>query len=323
MRQARSFRCRQSRAGARSRARLAILTVASIGLSFVAVMFTAGTASADAAYCIRDGQASGPCVAKVGFPPNFPDTRAHGFMLIIGSGGWKSGDPNNAGDLYRKAFDRWVARGYIVAMVEHSDGTDALANTPTGDYAYINVLQWYDNYRAYWDVQPGYGANFPICATGFSSGGHLALMLGATRATLDCIVVEGAPSRIDYSAGNTRAPGLDPYVQDLADRTFSGTHGVSPQRTWSPLYQQNSMGQINMPILMGHANNDPLVSSDQTHTFCPRTSDNCRSEYLRAGGTGPVDFTHADVNNQDLLDFRAKERSWVCAIVSRITGPCS
>lgn len=149
--------------------------------------------------------------------------------------------------------------------------------------------------------------------------GAPCLMLGAARPSLSCIVVEGAPTRIDYSGGNTRAPGIRQDVQHLADRTFSGVQGVSPHPAWSPLTYRYQ-GQLRMPILIGHANNDPLVSSNQTHTFCPRTSTNCRAEYLDAGGGGAFDFTHADVKNQDLLDFRAKERAWACSVMTRITG---
>ncbi|MEJ7770472.1 MAG: hypothetical protein WKF51_01125 [Geodermatophilaceae bacterium] len=250
-------------------------------------------------------------------------------VIIIASGGWQSSIPASAGNFaqeyYLKAFNRWVGRGYVVAMIEHSDGSNVTPNTATGSYAYSNVLEWYDQYRAYWNAQSGYGANFPICATGFSSGGHMSLMLGAGRPALDCVVVEGPPSRVNYVAGTTHAPGLRQDVQNLADQTFSGAIGVSPIAAWSPQTQQSTYGRLRMPILIGHANNDPLILPRQTHTFCPRTSTTCRAEYLDAGSgsVSDYDFTHANVNNQDLLDFRAKERSWACAIVRAWTGPCS
>ena len=278
--------------------------------------------------CQRQGEATGPCASKVAFPASFPAVRLHGMIIIISSGGWQSGvaaTPVGFTQVYyQKAFNRWLARGYVVAMVEHSDGSGVIANTPTGGAAFINILQWYDQYRSYWTSQPGYGANFPICATGFSSGGHMALMLGAARASLDCIVAEGPPSLINYAAGATHAPGLRQDAQNLANSAFADPPGTSPADVWSPLTQSESLGKLRMPILVGHANNDPLVLPVQTHTFCPRTSTTCRSEYLDAGGSAAdPDFTHANVADADLLAFRAKERSWVCNIVSRWTGPCS
>ncbi len=40
--------------------------------------------------------------------------------------------------------------------------------------------------------------------TGFSSGGHFALLLGANRPSLDCVVAEGAPSRLHHTPGPQR-----------------------------------------------------------------------------------------------------------------------
>lgn len=321
MRQDRDPRSTRSGTAQRARARVAAVTIAMLVFAVLGVTLVPGVASAATPDCVRNGEGSGPCVQKTFFPADFPETKPHGVMLIVAGGGWQSGNPNTASAYYQKAFNRWLARGYIVTMVEHSDGSGAIPNTPTADRGFNNVLQWYDQSRVFWNAQAGYGASFPICATGFSSGGHFALMLGAVRPSLSCIVVEGAPTRIHYAAGATRASGISQEAQNIADLSFSGVQGVSPTPNWSPL-SYRSQGQLRMPILFGHANNDPLVSSAQTHTFCPRTSTNCRAEYLDAGGGGLADFTHADVKNQDLLDFRAKERSWVCAVVSRFTGPC-
>jgi len=295
------------------------LSIAVSLLSFLFVMVIPTAASAATPDCLRQNEATGPCLHKAAFPAGYPQTKPHGMMIIINSGGWQSSNPNAVNVYFDKAYNRWLNRGYVVAMIEHSDGSAVYPNTPTGGEGFTDVVQWYDEYRNFWNGQAGYGVNFPICASGFSSGGHLALMLGVARPALDCIVVEGPPTRLDYSGGNTRAPGLRQDVQYLADNAFSGVQGVSPDPVWSPLTYR-PQGQLRMPILIGHANNDLLVSSDQTHTFCPRTSTNCRAEYLDAGGSGAWDFTHADVLNQDLLDFRAKERSWACDLMTRLTG---
>jgi len=303
----------------RSRTRILALTIAASMLSVLFVMVLPTAASAAAPDCLRQNEASGPCMQKAAFPPGYPQTKPHGMMILIFSGGWQSGNPNAGNAYFDKAFKRWLDRGYVVAVVEHSDGTGVYPGTPTGGEGFTDVVQWYDEYRSFWNGQAGYGVNFPICASGFSSGGHMALMLGVARPALDCVIAEGPPTRIDFSGNNTRAPGLHQNVQYMADYAFTGVQGVSPDRVWSPMTYR-PQGQLRMPILIGHANSDSLISTDQTHTFCPRTSTNCRAEYLDGSGSGALDFTHADVNNQDLLDFRAKERSWACALMTRLTG---
>ncbi len=306
------------------------MRIRSFGLAMimaaVGVIFSAGPASAADPQCLRAFEAAGPCADELSFPTTFPAKPLHGMIFLIASGGWQSQQPYLVApdNIYRQASNRWLSRGYAVAMVEHSDAYDVTPNTATGPTGVDNVLQWYDIYRAFWDGLEGYGPNFPICASGFSSGGHMALMLGAKRPSLDCIVVEAPPSRINYTpkrdGSPTHAPALQQDVQYLADRAFSGTQGVSPAPSWSPLTLRQ---QITMPVLVGHANNDKLVLVGQTKTFCVSSGAfHCQAVYLTASKVGPVDFTHANVNDAALANFRATEQTFVCSIVSAFTGPC-
>lgn len=306
--------------------RIRVLVLSTI-MAVVGVLFSAGPASAATEPdCVRAGEASGPCFDELSFPTAFPAQPLHGMIFLIASGGWQSTQPYLVApdNIYRQASDRWLSRGYAVAMVEHSDAYDAIPNTATGSQAVDDVLQWYDVYRSFWDGLAGYGPNFPICASGFSSGGHMSLMLAAKRPSLDCVVVEAPPSRINYTphrdGSPAHAPALQQDVQYLADRAFSGTQGVSPAAGWSPL---SLRAQITMPVLIGHANNDKLVLVGQTKTFCVSSGAfHCQAVYLPGSTVGPVDFTHANVNDAALANFRATEVSFVCSVVSPFTGPC-
>lgn len=296
-------------------------------MAIVGVLFTAGTAVADGEpECLRAGEPAGPCVQETSFPDDFPSAPLRGMILLVEGGAWQSAQPYLVpdGNIYREASNRWLARGYAVAMIEHSDGSGVFPDTPTGSQAFDNVLQWYDTYRTFWDELEGYGPDFPICASGFSSGGHFALLLGANRPSLDCIVAEAPPSKIDYRAradgSPSHAPGIAQDIQYIADRTFSGVEGVSPDPIWSPL---NVRSQITMPVLIGHAKNDPVVRYGQTRYFCDETVGfNCQAFFLRGSREGEIDFSHANVNDSDLARFRLAEEEFVCAVVAPFTGPC-
>lgn len=302
-------------------------------MAVAGVLFTVVPASAGpiagGPICLRSGgEVASGCDQELKFPAGFSATSRplHGMIFLIAGGGWQSTQPYliPAGNIYRQASDRWLARGYAVAMVEHSDGSGVNGYGATGSTGLNNVLKWYDHYRKFWNGLAGYGQDFPICASGFSSGGHFSLMLGAYRPSLDCIVTEAPPSRLDYLAradgAPTHAPGLRQDVQDLADAVFSGRIGVSPSNGWSP---QTLRAQIRMPVLIGHANNDLLVLPSQTQRFCNVSLPNCRAVYLPGSSVGVADFTHANVDDRALANFRATERSFVCAVVSPFTGPCT
>lgn len=234
----------------RRRAIVRTLVLATI-MSVVGVLFSVGTASAETPQCLLAGEPAGPCAQELEFPATFPTAPLRGMIMIIAGGGWQSTQPYliGEGEYYRAASDRWLARGYAVAMVEHSDGANVYPNTPPGSQAFANVLTWYDEYRTFWDGLEGYGPNFPICATGFSSGGHFALLLGANRPSLDCVVAEGSPSRVQFRAKPggvpSHAPGLPQEIQYFADLTFAGVQGVSPAARWS---RQTLRSQLTMPI---------------------------------------------------------------------------
>ena len=118
------------------------------------------------------------------------------------------------------------------------------------------------------------------------------------------------------------SPGLSPLAQLYANLAFGGPSGSTPPANiWSPQYQKYSLGQLlTVPILIGHAMNDELVSYSQSQAFCPFKT-NCWVDYLPAGTTdgsaGPVntyDFTHANVDNAALDLYRSRERKFACDV---------
>lgn len=208
-------------------------------------------------------------------------------------------------------------------MVEHGDGWGHQPALPVtgGNYGFINVLHWYDYHRAAWDALPGYGPSFPICVTGGSSAGHFALLLAASRTSVDCVIAEAPPTKIDAppGAGNV-TPGLAPIAQFWANLAFGSPVGDTPPAdVWSPQCQKYTLGKLqSVPIFIGHALNDELVNYSQSQAFCPLKT-NCWVDYLHgetpvAGDPSTWDFTHANVNNADLALYTTRERKFACDV---------
>jgi acetyl esterase/lipase len=134
-----------------------------------------------------------PWAYEVGFPSGrWRGRPARGLMLLIHGGGWYIVGPGPL-STERAEADRWRRRGWLTVNLDY----------PACGRSLAGVLWFHDRIRA------RYGRRLPLCASGASAGGHLALMLAVRRRDVGCVVGQGTPTDLrtiarDASAGGSR-----------------------------------------------------------------------------------------------------------------------
>jgi hypothetical protein len=119
---------------------------------------------------------------------------ARGTMLLIHGGGWVTHGPGAVARMRGEA-ERWRARGWRTVSVTHR---------PCG--AAIGDVLWFAD-RVLADA-----GDRPVCATGKSAGGHLAVLVAALRPAVDCAIGEGAPLDLASIADQRVSSGDDPAI---------------------------------------------------------------------------------------------------------------
>jgi dipeptidyl aminopeptidase/acylaminoacyl peptidase len=152
-------------------------------------------------------------------------------MLAIHGGGWTStGSAAMAAEAPEAA--RYARDGWLVYSIDYRPGPYALTDTLA---AYDRVRR---SHRA-----------APICASGDSAGGHLALMLAAERPGLACAISHAGPTDLVHFpagvVGDRIRDQLAPYVSLHA---------------WSPELRAN---RIRQPLLLAYARSDTVVPYEQ------------------------------------------------------------
>jgi len=158
-------------------------------------------------------------------------------MLVIHGGGWQGGA------LDQMTMARSYAQRYADTTGMLARSIDYPSNGPAG---YQAVISDYDELRAQ------LGPDKPICATGYSAGGHLALMLAQVR-DVACVIADGAPTNLIT---------ISPYIRPFVSAAFGYDLGVL--RQYSPVFHTD---QIRAPVLMINAANDPVIVQDQYEPF--------------------------------------------------------
>jgi dienelactone hydrolase len=194
-------------------------------------------------------------------------------VITIHPGGWNLVGPGMAG-LMHPEVARLNGWGYETLNVDHRRGAAGLAD----------VTRFYDRLRA------GVGTA-PICLDGWSSGGHLAMMVASIRPRVACVVSLAAP---------TYLPALRGRVGRLAHRFF-GRHRGGLIR-WSPAAQR-----LRTPLLLGHARADRAVPFEQS-TRMLHADPHAR---LVSMGRGSAPYVHGTVDRADLAAFLARERRFL------------
>jgi acetyl esterase/lipase len=188
-----------------------------------------------------------PAYYEVGHPSGAHEGQpAKGVMLTIHGGGWYVvGKAAVAAE--RRVADTWRARGWKTVNVTYRGCADSLDD----------VLWFFD---AVADRYP----TLPVCASGDSAGGHLALMVAVRRPLLDCVVNRGGPtdlaalaSGVAYDPTSHRTQSSGPkWAYHLAVAAW----GQRKLATMSPAAHASTMGAR---VLLSNAAADPFIPLSQ------------------------------------------------------------
>jgi dipeptidyl aminopeptidase/acylaminoacyl peptidase len=152
-----------------------------------------------------------------------------GVVMLIHGGGWQPSEP---GYEEQKANAKVVqGQGYATVAI----GYDA------GARGFQQIVDVYREARARY---PG----LPICATGISAGGHLALMLATREPDLDCVVTLSAPTDLT-TLGKQDPQGDEAYQAAIA------AFGRAQLAKFSPVRYAD---RIRAKVLMIEAEDDPI-----------------------------------------------------------------
>lgn len=236
-----------------------------------------------------------PAYYEVGDPTGaYAGQAPKGVMLIINGGGWFENGPGMvASD--RVDADQWRADGWRTVNLTYRPCNQSFAD-----------VEWfYDHARALW------GSGLPYCALGWSAGGNLALMLGAARSTLSCVISEAGPTdglsikNESTPAGNTNGPRALYNVLAAA---------VSPEMVlwWSP-----ALFAIHARVLWAISAGDPFIPWAQGTELQAKMRANDPAAYVNIlqlpSGTTP--WVHARISAAALATFDAAEQQLVAPLV--------
>ena len=183
-----------------------------------------------------------------------PSGDPRGVIILLPGGGWKR--PSVTG------FD---------------EQKDAAANLRDDGYATV-VIRYSGGPRGFHELQRIYDRagerhpDLPICASGISAGGHLALMLATREPDLACVVVIAGPADLTSLAEQGAA---------LADRDAVEAFGKDGLAAWSPIRDAD---RIKAKVLMVLAETDPVNPVEQG-TELKRVLPSAQLEVLPAGPT--------------------------------------
>jgi pimeloyl-ACP methyl ester carboxylesterase len=205
-----------------------------------------------------------------------PSGEPRGYVITIHPGGWRLVGEGMAGLMHpeTKRLNRW---GYETLNVDHRRGAAGLTD----------VTRFYDELRA------RVGVTKPICLDGWSSGGHLAMMVAAIRPEVECVIAVAAPSHL---------PSLPGPLLRLAHRFFDSHGGLA---RWSP-----ATLKLDVPLLLGHARADHAVPFGQSM----RMLDADPLARLVAFAPGSAPYVHGTVSRRDLDRFHVLERRFLAAV---------
>jgi dipeptidyl aminopeptidase/acylaminoacyl peptidase len=162
------------------------------------------------------------------------DGKPTALVMLIHGGGWRASE--SAYEEQKANAKNFQREGYATVAIDYAPGAQGFR-------------QIEDVYGAARQRYPG----LPICASGISAGGHLALMLAAREPDLTCVLTLVAPT--DLTTLVAQDPEGD-EAYNAAVRAF-GNNGLAK---FSPVRYAD---RIKAKVLMVVAEDDPVVPADQ------------------------------------------------------------
>jgi acetyl esterase/lipase len=264
-----------------------------------------GTALPAGVVSSHPGFAGAPAYYEVGLPTGaYAGQAPRGAMLVIHGGGWVT---NGIGAVQasRAEANRWRARGFETVNFTYRGCGRSIAD----------ATWFYDKARA------RFGAAAKICATGVSAGGHLSLMLAATRPDVYCVDSQAGPT--DLRTIQTQ-PAYDPATGTLG-QTWGGrwAHNIGAAAFGEENLAAASPVALaggplrNTRLLQGFSSDDYLVPWAQATTLGDAVRAANPAAYVDdvrlAPGTA-VGFGHGRTTAAALADYYAREVQLVAPI---------
>jgi acetyl esterase/lipase len=155
-------------------------------------------------------------------------------VMLIHGGGWRASESGY--EEQRANAKNFQEQDYATVAIDYAPGLQGFRQVE-------------DVYRAARERYPG----LPICASGVSAGGHLALMLAAREPDLTCVLTLVAPTDL------TTLVAQDPEGDEAYNAAVAafGTNGLAK---FSPVRYAS---RIRAKVLMVVAEDDPIVPADQ------------------------------------------------------------
>lgn len=263
------------------RAPLALVCVLGLMLAFAS--------SASAAPYMEVGAPSG----------NYAGKDPKGWVLLVHGGGW-DGVGEEQVQRVRPDARRFNRHGWATMNTDYAPGAQSLRD----------VLDSYDTLRA------RAGRDGRVCLYGQSAGGHLVLMTASERVSVDCVIVEGAPTDLPALARQSTIDPLTHLRQTVGPRftldKATLAFGEAQLRSLSPL---TVASKIRAPTLMGSATTDVLVPRAQMDAL--RSARPTTVKAIRLAGTTRTSrrsaFTHAYITLPARKKWEAAKRKMLKA----------
>ncbi len=224
---------------------------------------------------------------------------AVGTMILLHGGGWFQVG-NGVMQGMRGEADRWRSRGWrTVNSSYRACGASS-----------EDVVAVHDR------VVATYGRQAPTCASGQSSGGHLALLLAALRPSLACVISEGGPADLLSLAGQSepdahgQRSSFGPItVVNMAVAAFGADRlaSMSPTRL-----------TVRARTLFALAAQDVAIPFAQARGFVAAQKARNRDAYVDTLhlGVGDVRWVHGLVSPKSLSALREREKLLVAPLVT-------
>jgi hypothetical protein len=246
--------------------------------------------------------ADAPGYYEVGSPTGaYAGQAPRGVVLVIHAGAWLVSGPLGVQSMRPDAV-RWRARGWETVSFTHRACGQSAMDAP-----------WFHDRARAW-----FGAGARICALGTSSGGHLALPIGAYRPDLYCVVSQAGATDLRTVQGEVAYDA----ATGLYDQTNSGrqAHNLAAAAFGESLPACSPAAQASA-TLRGTRVLQALSADDAT-VPCQQAAD--LADAMRAANpdayvddvllaTGTIPFAHGFVTQAALDDFHAREERLVAA----------